>query len=103
MPIAWYLIAAIGIAAASGYGGWSWRDSRCDADQFKQEAEGLRQRMSNLEGQLKIANEIQKGDADRAAVAEEQNRKNQEMVNETPVNTNACLDRDASRRVRDVK
>lgn len=103
MPLAWYLIAAIGIAAVSGFGGWSWRDSRCDAAQYKQEADSLRQRNANLEGQLKIANEIQKRDADRAALAEEQNRKNQELINETPVNTAACLDRDASRRVRSVK
>jgi hypothetical protein len=108
----WKWIGAVGVAAflAGAAGGWSVRDAFCDAAAARAEVErqkaivaGYQDELKRIGGQLAEVEGIQRRDAARALELEQELRKNQEAVNDTPHNPNACLDRDASRRVRGIR
>lgn len=101
--------AAIALAAG-GVGGWMTRDAFCDAAALRVENARMQEIIARRDAiiaekdrQIADATEIQKQDAERALALEIELRRNQEEIDATPNNPVACLDRDATGRVRRVR
>lgn len=67
------------------------------------ELKHAREAIAERDRQAREVNEIQLRDADAARLDADAARKHQEAINATPANDRVCFDRDAARRVRDVR
>lgn len=73
------------------------------AAQSVQEAKALREENAVLKDRLATEQKLRADDAERAKADAEQNRRNEELADDTPPNDSVCLPRDAARRVRAIQ
>lgn len=99
-------VVAVGFAGYSGYlfkTGYDYAASKCETEALRKENAALTAELIEKRRDLAAIASMQEQDAKRAADAEKQFRDYQEAINATPVNPAACLSRDASGRVRNVR
>lgn len=100
-------IIAAAIAAAVGFGSaWSWQGSRCDADAQRLRADLAEERAARAERTIGLQKQyietietIRAIEAMQAIMDAKIDLQNQEFINATPANSEACFDSDALDRI----
>ncbi len=83
--------------------GFNWAEGLCDAQKLREDLRRERISHALLLKQIKDGNQREVEDAARRGFDDGVNKANQDRIDATPKNSNACLDADAADRVRNVK
>jgi hypothetical protein len=99
-------LASAGLAGAAGYLvhlGASHERQACEADALRVENAALNAELAEKRRAVAFINGMAERDAARAAEAEQKLRDFRENIDATPANSHPALDRDAARRVRNIR